>query len=168
MRTTDAADWVCCWPDSPDGRRGRMAYIKELKVTFTRKRVDDDLLNKPVESPRHVYELFRDMQDETKEKVVVLHLNPQLEVLSYEVASIGTGRNALIEPIEVFRNAILARATSIIVVHNHPSGNCAPSTADTEVADRMHALGELHNLRLQDFIIIGDDQFYSFRERSHF
>ncbi|MDP9974650.1 hypothetical protein J2W39_005920 [Variovorax paradoxus] len=68
-----------------------MAYLKELKVTFTRKRVDDDLLNKPVESPAQVFALFKDMQDETKEKVVVLHLNSQLEILSYKLAAIGMG-----------------------------------------------------------------------------
>ena len=145
-----------------------MAYIKGLKVTFTRKRVDDDLLKGPVEGPRHVCELFRDMQDATKEKIVVLHLNPQLEVLSYEVAAMGTGRSALIEPVEIFRNAILARATTIILVHNHPSGPGTPSEAEIETAARMHALGELHELRLQDFIIVGDGNFYSFRENAHF
>jgi len=145
-----------------------MAYLKELKVTFTRKRVDDDLLNRPVENPRQVYDLFKDMQDETKEKVVVLHLNPQLEILSYEVASIGTGHRALLEPVEIFRNAILARAATLIVVHNHPSGSCEPSKADIDVAARMHQLGELHNMLLQDFIIIGDGEFYSFREHGHF
>jgi DNA repair protein RadC len=145
-----------------------MAYLKELKVTFTRKRVDDDLLNKPVENPRHVYELFKDMQDETKEKVVVLHLNPQLEVLSYEVASMGTAHHAVLEPVEIFRNAMLARAATLIVVHNHPSGTCQPSQADIDVALRMHELGKLHNMLLQDFIIIGYGEFYSFREHGKF
>lgn len=141
-----------------------MAYLKELKVTYTRKRVDDDLLNKPVNSPRQVYELFKDMQDETKEKVVVLHLNPQLEILSYEVASIGTAHRALLEPVEIYRNAMLARAASLIVVHNHPNGNCQPSDPDKEVAAKLNELGKLHNMILQDFIIIADGDFYSFRE----
>lgn len=145
-----------------------MAYLKELKVTFTRKRVDDDLLNKPVENPRQVYELFKDMQDETKEKVVVLHLNPQLEVLSYEVASMGTAHHAVLEPVEIFRNAILARASTLIVVHNHPSGSCNPSQADIDVALRMNELGKLHNMLLQDFIIIGYGEFHSFREHGQF
>jgi DNA repair protein RadC len=145
-----------------------MAYLKELKVTFTRKRVDDDLLNKPIQSSRQVYELFRDMQDETKEKVVVLHLNPQLEVLSYEVASMGTAVHAVIEPVEVFRNAMLARASSLVVVHNHPSGNCTPSQADVNVALRMHELGKLHDMIVQDFIVIGDGDFYSFRDQGRF
>ena len=76
-----------------------MAYLKELKTTYSRKRVDDDLLNKPVESPDQVYDLFRGMQDETKEKVVCLHLNPQLEVLSYEVVAIGTAHHVLVDAV---------------------------------------------------------------------
>lgn len=145
-----------------------MAYLKELKVTFTRKRVDDDLLNKPVDSPEQVFALFKDMQDDTKEKVVVLHLNPQLEVLSYEVASIGTGTQALIDPVELYRNAMLARAHSLIVVHNHPSGTCEPSQADIEIAARLVDVGKLLSMPLQDFIIIGDNQYNSFREDRRF
>jgi DNA repair protein RadC len=145
-----------------------MAYLKELKVTFTRKRVDDDLLDKPVESPEQVYALFKDMQNETKEKVVVLHLNPQLEILSYEVASIGSATATLMEPVELYRNAMLARASSLIVVHNHPSGHCEPSPADIAAAMRLHELGVIHGMPLQDFIIIGDGRFASFREQGRF
>ncbi|CAA2108376.1 JAB domain-containing protein [Variovorax paradoxus] len=145
-----------------------MAYLKELKVTFTRKRVDDDLLNRPVESPEQVYALFKDMHNETKEKVVVLHLNPQLEILSYEVASIGSAKATLMEPVELYRNAILARASSLIVVHNHPSGTCKPSQADIGIAMRLHELGVIHGMPLQDFIIIGDDAYSSFQEDGRF
>lgn len=145
-----------------------MAYLKELKVTFTRKRVDDDLLNKPVESPEQVFSLFKDMQDEAKEKVVVLHLNPQLEVLSYEIAAIGTGTEALIEPVELYRNAMLARAHSLIVVHNHPYGTCKPSPADIEIAARLVEVGKLLGMPLQDFIIIGDGGYCSFRKDDRF
>lgn len=144
-----------------------MAYIKELKVTYTRKRVDDDLLNAPVQSPEQVYALFKDMQDETKEKVVVLHLNPQLEILSYEVASIGTSNYAVFEPSEVYRNAVLARASSIIVIHNHPSGQCEPSIEDMAVAAHLNDILKITRLPLQDFIIIGFESFYSFRQHDH-
>jgi DNA repair protein RadC len=145
-----------------------MAYLKELKVTFTRKRVDDDLLNKPVESPGQVFALFKDMQDETKEKVVVLHLNPQLEILSYELAAIGTGTQTLMDPVELYRNAMLARAHSLIVVHNHPSGTCKASQADIEIAERLVDVGKLLGMPLQDFIIIGDGGYGSFREEGRF
>ena len=145
-----------------------MAYLRELKVTYQRTRVDDDLLNKSVENAEHVFSLFKDMQDETKEKVVVLHLNPQLEILSYEVASIGSAYQNLMEPVEIFRGAILARAHSIIVAHNHPSGNPQPSGDDTDVARKLHELGVIHKISLQDFIIIGYESFFSYEEQGYF
>jgi DNA repair protein RadC len=144
-----------------------MAYIKELKVTYTRKRVDDDLLSQPMQSPEQVYQLFKFMQDETKEKVVVLHLNPQLEVLSYEVASIGTANYAVLEPSEIYRNAVLARASSIIVIHNHPSGQSTPSEEDMKAASHLDDSLKLGRMPLQDFIIIGFEHFYSFREQGY-
>jgi DNA repair protein RadC len=104
------------------------------------------------------------MQDETKEKVVVLHLNPQLEILSYELAAIGTGTQTLMDPAEIYRNAILARASSLIVVHNHPSGTCKPSPADLAIAARLVEVGKLLEMPLQDFIIIGDGAYGSFRK----
>lgn len=145
-----------------------MAYVKELKVTYEVKRVDDDLLNKSVESAKDVFAIFRDMQDETKEKVVVLHLNPQLEVLSYEISAMGAPGSSLINPVEVYRNAMLARAHSIIVAFNHVSGNSEPSGDDTDKVARLHELGLIHNIALQDFIIIGYQQFYSYLEQGRF
>src|SRR5690606_15997418 len=138
--------------------------LRELKVTYRRKRVDDDLLNKPVTSPEQVYSLFKDMQDETKEKVVILHLNPQLEVLSYEVASIGTAEKSLVDAAEVYRNAMLARASSIIVVHNHPSGHCDPSPEDRRIARKLVEVASITEIPVQDFIIIGFEKYCSFRK----
>ncbi|MDQ0044923.1 DNA repair protein RadC [Variovorax boronicumulans] len=94
----------------------------------------------------------------------MLHLNPQLEILSYEVAAIGSATATLMEPVEIYRNAMLARASSLIVVHNHPSGHCKPSEADISIAMKLHELGVIHGMPLQDFIIIGDGTYGSFRE----
>jgi DNA repair protein RadC len=77
-----------------------MAYIRELKITYERKRVDDDLLHGPVESAEHVYRLFKEMEAEAREKIVCLHLNPQLEVLSFEVVAIGTTDMLLAIPLK--------------------------------------------------------------------
>lgn len=141
-----------------------MAYIKELKLTYERKRVDDDLLKTPVESAKHVYKLFIDMQDDAREKIVCLHLNPQLEILSYEVLAMGTDHYVISDPIEVFRSAIIVRASKVIVIHNHPLGSAKPSTKDIQGANRIRELGELHTIRLVDFIVIGDDGFFSLDE----
>ncbi len=145
-----------------------MAYIKELKVTYERHRVDDDVLNKPVEEAKDVFQLFKDMQSIDKKKVVTIHLNPQLEILSYEVSAIGAPDLPLIEPKEIYRNALLARAHSIIVAHNHVSGKSNPSGDDTDTAMKLYELGRIHDIPLQDFIVIGYESFYSYLEEKQF
>jgi DNA repair protein RadC len=100
-----------------------MAYLKELKVTFKRRQVDDDLINQSAQSPEQVYALFKHLQDEPKMKVVGLHLNSQMEILSYETAAIGSAKTVVLKAVEIYRNAILAGATSLIVVENHPWGD---------------------------------------------
>lgn len=141
-----------------------MAYLKELKVTFTRRQVDDDLLNKPAQSPEQVYALFKYLQDEPRRKIVALHMNPQMEIRSYETAAIGITSAIVIEPTEVYRNAILAMAHSLIVVANHPCGDCTPSMQDKVLAERLVSIGKLLEIPLQDFIVVGDSRYSSFRE----
>jgi len=139
-------------------------YIKKFKIKYVRKRVKDDILNKPVASSKQVYTLFKHMQDETKEKVVSIHLNTKLSILSYEVVSIGTIRTAQVYPIEVFRNAMLAGATSVIIVHNHPSGDCTPSNDDRKFAKKLFQVSKLLEIELEDFIIIGYNKYTSFKD----
>ena len=145
-----------------------MAYIKELKLTYERKRVEDDLLSTPVESASHVYRLFKEMENEAREKIVCLHLNPKLEVLSYEVIAMGTDHYVYSAPIEVFRSAIIVRASKVVVIHNHPRGSSKPSANDISGARKIKELGELHSIPLVDFIIIGDDGYYSCDEHEIF
>lgn len=145
-----------------------MAYLKELKVTFKRRQVDDDLLNKPAQSPEQIYALFKHLQNEPKLKVVGLHLNSQLEILSYETAAIGGDKTIVLEPVELYRNAILAGANSLIVVENHPWGDCKPTMDDLVLAERLVAIGKLLGMPLQDFIVIGDEGYSSFRENRLF
>ena len=142
-----------------------MAYIKELQLTYRRKRVDDDLLKSPVESADHAYLLFREMQNDAREKIVCLHMNPSLEVLSYEVVAMGTDHYVISDPVEVFRSAIVVRASKIIVLHNHPLGSAEPSQKDIDGARRMKELGDLHRIPLVDFIVIGDSGYVSLEER---
>ncbi len=142
-----------------------MAYIKELQLTYRRKRVDDDLLALPVESAEHAFQLFREMQNDAREKIVCVHLNPGLEILSYEVVAMGTDHYVICDPVEVFRSAIVVRASKILVLHNHPLGSAEPSKKDVEGARRMKELGELHRISLVDFIVIGDSEYVSLDER---
>ncbi len=147
-----------------------MAYLKGLKLTYSRKRVKDDLLNRTVMSSEMVYDLFREMQDETREKLICVHLNPKRKILYYEVVSIGTAHRVLADPVEIFRGAIVVRASSIVIVHNHPSGDPTPSKDDKIMAEKVYKLGKVMNIPLSDFIIIGDQdkKYFSFDDKKMF
>jgi DNA repair protein RadC len=71
----------------------------------------------------------------------------------------------LVHPREVLKPAILANAHRIILAHNHPSGNLNPSISDIEMAKRMIAAGDLLGIKVVDFIIVGDGDYYSFERR---
>ena len=140
----------------------KMAYLKKLEAKFTRERVKDDLLGKAICSSRQAYALFRSMEDETKEKLVTVHLNAHLKILSYEVTAIGGIDQVLADPREIYTAALLARADSIILIHNHVSGDPEPSPNDKKQYKALTKAGELLNILISDFIIIGEKAYFSF------
>ena len=73
---------------------------------------------------------------------------------------IGTAEAALISPREVFRGALLSGATRVIILHNHPGGNPAPSAEDENVAEKLRQAGELLAIQVLDFVIIGENGRY--------
>ena len=77
--------------------------------------------------------------------------------------SIGTVNVSLAEPREIFKHSILNNAAGIILVHNHPSGDCEPSREDRRLTKRIEKCGELLGIEMYDHVIIGDG-YYSFRE----
>ena len=141
-----------------------MAFIKKIEAKFTRKRVKDDLLNKPVRNSIQVYNLFKKMEDAIKEKLVTIHLNTKLNVLSYELTAIGGIDQVLASPKEIYTAALLARADSIILIHNHPSGDPKPSLGDKENYKKLENAGELLDISISDFIIIGEKSYFSFED----
>ena len=142
-----------------------MAHIKKLKPTFEPKRVDDDFLHAPLETAEHAYQLFKEMENEVREKVVCIHLTDKYEIISFEVVSIGTQTYAIADPVEILRGAVLVRATKIIVIHNHPLGSAEPSDADIKGAKNLKEKGTVLGVELRDAIVIGDNGFVSLSQR---
>lgn len=142
-----------------------MGYIKKLKASFQRKRVDDDLLGIPVESAEHAYKIFKDMEDEAKEKLVCLHLTEKYEIISFEVVAIGTEKYLVAEPHEIIRSASLIRARRIVLLHNHPLGSPEPSNSDLQAVKELKKVADAMKIILQDVIIIGDNGFVSLKNR---
>ena len=98
------------------------------------------------------------------ECVAVLFLNTKLRIKGHYVVSKGVLNEALVQPREVFRLAIMAAAYGIVLMHNHPSGEPEPSDADRAFTRRVSDAGHILRIELCDHVIVGHDRYFSFRE----
>jgi DNA repair protein RadC len=111
--------------------------------------------------------LFRQfLGDMPEEHFVLLVLDARRRVIGINEVSVGTLSASLVHPREVFRAAILLNGAAIIVAHNHPSGDCSPSSEDRDVTRRLQRAGELLGIPVADHIVLGEgESYFSFRER---
>lgn len=99
-----------------------------------------------------------------REHFLVLHLNGAHQVVSYEVAFIGSLTECTVHPRETFKAAILSNSRAIICVHNHPSGDLTPSEADRSIYNRLHEAGQLLGITLLDFLIVSAESYWASSE----
>jgi len=119
-----------------------------------------------INSPKEVAALFmEEMRYLRKEFFQVLMLNTKNEIIMVDNVSIGNLNSAVVHPREVFSRAIKKSASSIILVHNHPSGNPQPSREDLDLTGRLMESGKILGIEVLDHIIIGDGIFISLKEK---
>ncbi len=111
------------------------------------------------------YMLSEEMSYLTKEHLIVLCLDIKGQVIKNETIYIGTSSSVQIAIKDLYKSAVRIGAFGIIVVHNHPSGDAKPSHADEKLTDMMKEAGKILSIELIDHIIIGKDQYYSFRQQ---
>ncbi len=122
---------------------------------------------KSIKSPQDVVNIFiDDMRYLEKEYFKVVFLNTKNEIISYETISIGSLNASIVHPREVFNRAIKKSSASLILVHNHPSGNPNPSKEDINITKRLIEAGNIIGIEILDHIIIGDGIYYSLKENS--
>lgn len=102
--------------------------------------------------------------DRDKEHFWVVGLANNLKILFIELVSLGTVNSTIVEPMEVFSVALQKRAVSIILVHNHPSGELKPSEGDLDVTDRLIQVGKIVNTPVFDHLIVTERSFLSFKD----
>ena len=107
-----------------------------------------------IDSPEKAVEQFADIRTKQQAYFVCLTLDGANRLIAKRIVSIGTLTSSLVHPREVYSDAITDRAASVIVAHNHPSGNSEPSQADRDVTERLREAGELLGISLLDHIII--------------
>ncbi len=105
------------------------------------------------------------LRKETREHFLVLLLNARHEVIGRETVSIGSLNASIVHPREVFKPAVLASAASVILVHNHPSGDPEPSEEDLTITKRLVEAGELLGIQVLDHVIVASRGVVSLRSR---
>ena len=131
------------------------AKATQLMASFELWRRQFEVSERPIiDSAEKAVELLGDIRSKKQEYFVCLTLDGANRLIAKRVISIGTLTASLVHPREVFAEAITDRAASIIVAHNHPSGNLEPSIADKEVTERLRQAGEILGIDLLDHILI--------------
>jgi DNA repair protein RadC len=134
-----------------------MTYLEDSKIT--------------IKDSKDVAKVFLDLLrledkiDQEKEHFYVMHLDIRNRVKLVELVSLGTLTASLTHPRETFRRAVMQGSASIIVAHNHPSGEVDPSDEDTKTTKLLFEAGTLLGITLYDHVIFANDKFFSFREK---
>ena len=132
---------------------------------FNKRHVISKRDEKPIKCAKDVYEYAQPLlSGKDKEHFMILHLDSKSRVIKDEIISIGILNASLVHPREVFKSAIKESANAIVLVHNHPSGDAEPSKVDEDVTNRLNETGKLLKIKVIDHVIIGKDNYYSFRE----
>lgn len=118
-----------------------------------------------IKNSQDVVSITYDLRDKKKEHLVCLYLNARNVLLRKEVVSVGLLDKALLHPREIFYPATELNAASVVIVHNHPSGNSSPSEKDIQVVEKIAQAGEIMGIPVIDFIIISEKENYSFYEK---
>ncbi|OCG14882.1 hypothetical protein A9G45_07185 [Gilliamella sp. HK2] len=122
-----------------------------------------------IESTDDVYSIMQrvllreDKIDQEKEHLWMIGMNQAGYILYIELIALGSYKSVNIEPMNVFRIAVMKNASRVILVHNHPSGSLIPSEADKDITDRLIQVAHILNIELTDHLIITPKTYISFR-----
>lgn len=140
----------------------KLKCIAELSARISRGIAKEGLI---INNPKTISEYFMEtLRHRKTECVMLVCMDAKGEMIGEKMISQGSVKMAPVSPREVFMEALSAEAVSIILVHNHPSGNPQPSEADEELTKQLYLAGKQLDIPLLDHIIIGDNRYFSFKE----
>ena len=146
-----------------------LAKAAQIKACFELGRREDlepELKNFDIKDPEAVVKAIRaSIKDKAKEHFKLILLNPRNKIIGISTISIGTLNASLVHPREVFKDAITHSAASVVLAHNHPSGDPEPSEDDITITKRLIEVGKILGVEVIDHIIVGKNGFFSFKER---
>ena len=149
--------------------------IREVKalqllasVELSKRVIKSKVYHAPILKPEDVIEWFKfEYGTMSQECFIALYLDTKSKLISHRVLFKGTLNESVVHPREVFKEAFLQNANSVLIAHNHPSGDCTPSKADFEVTYKMVHVAMTMGVCLVDHIIVCKNQYYSFKEHKY-
>ncbi len=118
-----------------------------------------------ISEPREVVPLLADIAEKQQEYFVCISLNGANEVIEKRIVTVGLLNKTQVHPREVFEDVITDRAASVILSHNHPSGELRPSNSDMKIHNQLTEAGKILGINVLDHIIISKKGYYSFQEQ---
>lgn len=149
------------------GKRINIYSVTLVKESAKIYDLDTAVIRGPQDA-RDVIVKVLDMENLPNEHFVMLSLNTKNKVVGVHTIFVGSLNSSIVHPREIFQRALLNNSASIVVFHNHPSGDPTPSREDIEVTKRLEQAGEIIGIEVLDHIIIGDEGRYtSLREKGY-
>jgi len=146
-----------------------LAKAAQIKACFElgkREDLEPEVKDFDVKNPEGVVKAIRaSIKDKAKEHFKLILLNPRNKIIGISTISVGTLNASLVHPREVFKDAIKHSAASVVLAHNHPSGDPEPSEDDLTITKRLIEAGRILGIEVMDHIIIAKNEFFSFKEK---
>jgi DNA repair protein RadC len=144
------------------------AIYKQLKCRVCLVKEGNPSKEHAIRKPEDVFNLVKnELGKSDREMFLSILLTTRNTVIGIETISIGTLTCSLVTPRELFKSAILANACSVIITHNHPSGDTEPSEEDLKITKQLKEAGKLLNIEVLDHIIVTRNSFLSLKESSY-
>ncbi len=143
-----------------------VVYVREVRINYhgPKRKVF-----KGIKEAKDAAEIIKKLlPDNSREHFIGLYLNGAHEMIAYSIIATGVANSCPVHAREVYQPAIISGAVAILVGHNHPSGQCFPSSADRIVTKMLRDAGDLLNIKLLDHVIVTDDSHYSFMTEEGF
>lgn len=144
----------------------KAAQVKAA-LEFGKRSISTDPVTRPViNSPSDVADLvMEEMRSLDREHFRIMHLSTRNNVLGISAVSVGSLNSSIVHPRECFKEAIRRNANSVILLHNHPSGDPTPSREDLDITRRLTEGGKILGIEILDHVIIGEKRYVSLKEQ---
>ncbi len=144
-----------------DVKASQLMALAELSKRISTLKLEKIKISSPGDAAMF---LMEEMRYYKKEYFKIILLDTKNNIKKISEISVGSLNSSIVHPREVFSEAVANSASSVILVHNHPSGESEPSREDISLTNRLDECGKILGIKILDHIIIGDGVFYSFKE----